>query len=120
MFLSLWFRGAWALDLFRREGDLDAEGLVERAIAAAVAERGQLAAFRKAGAALSIRSAAMLIDEPEAAAAEVLTMANARPSRREIKPPEFAPPNWRRARAFLKRLQKAGCEVEASLIAEDA
>ncbi len=113
----IWYRGAWALDLFRRAQTLDEIGLAEQAVAASVAERGQLAAFRKAGAALTMRSAADLIDAPEDCIADMLDIANARASRRDMEPPDFAPPRWDRARPVLRALQKAGCEVEAGLIA---
>ena len=115
----VWFRGAWALDLYRRIGDLDGEALAERAREAAAAERGLLATFRQAGAALTIHSAALLVDEPERAVAEMLTVANARASGRKIKAPEFFPPRWTRARPYLRGLQKAGVEVEAALMAKD-
>ncbi len=113
----IWYRGAWALDLFRRAQTLDEIGLAEQAVAASVAERGQLAAFRKAGAALTMRSAADLIDAPEDCIADMLDIANARASRRDMEPPDFAPPRWDRARPVLRALQRAGCEVEAGLIA---
>lgn len=113
----IWYRGAWALDLFRRAQVLDEIGMAERAIAASVAERGQLAAFRKAGAALTMRSAADLIDAPENCIADMLDVANARASRRDMDIPDFAPPRWDRARPVLRALQRAGCEVEAGLIA---
>lgn len=112
----IWYRGAWALDLYRRAQQLDDIGLAERAIAASVAERGQLAAFRKAGAALTMRSAADLIDTPEDCIADMLDVANARASRRDIDPPDFTPPRWDRARPVLRALQRAGCEIEAGLI----
>ena len=110
-------RSAWALDLFRRAKELDEIGLAERAIAASVAERGQLAAFRKAGAALTMRSAADLIEAPDDCIADMLDVANARASRRDMETPDCAPPRWDRARPFLRALQKAGCEIEAELIA---
>lgn len=113
----IWYRGAWALDLFRRAKELDEIGLAERAIAASVAERGQLAAFRKAGAALTMRSAADLIEAPDDCIADMLDVANARASRRDMETPDCAPPRWDRARPFLRALQKAGCEIEAELIA---
>lgn len=113
----IWYRGAWALDLFRHAQSMDEIGLAERAVAASVAERGQLAAFRKAGAALTMRSAADLIDAPETCIADMLDVANARASRRDMDAPVFAPPRWDRARPVLRALQKAGCEVEAGLIA---
>ena len=113
----IWYRGAWALDLYRQAQKLDEIAMAEPAMAAAVAERGQLAAFRKAGAALTMRSAADLIDAPEDCIADILSVANARASRRDMDPPEFAPPRWDRARPVLRALQKAGCEVEAGLIA---
>ncbi len=113
----IWYRGAWVLDLYRRKQALDDIGLAERAIAASVAERGQLAAFRKAGAALTMRSAADLIDAPEDCIADILDLANARASRRDMDEPDFAPPRWDRARPVLRMLQKAGCEIEAGLIA---
>lgn len=116
----LWYRGAWALDLFARRADLSGDDIAELAREAAAAERGVLAEFRKAGAALTLRSAAMLIDDPEAATAEMLAVANARASRRAMKPPVYAPPGWGRARPFLRALQKAGAEVEAGLIAPGA
>ncbi len=112
----IWYRGAWALDLFRRSQELDDVGMAERAIAASVAERGQLAAFRKAGAALTMRSAAQLIDAPELCIADMLDVANARASRRDMDAPDFTPPRWDRARPVLRALQKSGCEVEAGLI----
>lgn len=112
----VWFRGAWALDLYRRAHKLEPEGLADRARDAGVAERGQLAAFRKAGAALTIRSAADLITEPVECIAEMLEIANARPSSRRIKDPSFEPENWDKARPFLRFLQKSGCEVEAGLL----
>lgn len=113
----IWYRGAWVLDLFRRSQVLDEIGLAERAIAASVAERGQLAAFRKAGAALTMRSAADLIDSPDDCIADILDIANARASRRDMDTPDFTPPRWERARPVLRALQKAGCEIEAGLIA---
>lgn len=112
----VWFRGAWALDLYRRAHKLEPEGLADRARDAGVAERGQLAAFRKAGAALTIRSAADLITEPSECIAEMLEIANARPSSRRMKDPSFEPDNWDKARPFLRFLQKSGCEVEAGLL----
>ncbi|MGB0854524.1 MAG: beta-1,6-N-acetylglucosaminyltransferase [Pikeienuella sp.] len=112
----IWFRGAWALDLYRSAHRLEPEGLADRARDAGVAERGQLAAFRKAGAALTIRSAADLITEPEECIAEMLEIANARASSRRMKPPTFEPENWEKARPFLRFLQKSGCEVEAGLL----
>lgn len=113
----IWYRGAWVLDLYRRAQTLDEIGLAERAIAASVAERGQLAAFRKAGAALTMRSAADLIDAPADCIADMLEIANARASRRDMDPPDFTPPRWDRARPVLRALQRAGCEIEADLIA---
>ena len=113
----IWYRGAWALDLFRRAQNLDEIGMAERAIAASVAERGQLAAFRKAGAALTMRSAADLIDAPEDCITDMLDVANARASRRDMEPPDFAPPRSDRSRPVLRALQRAGCEIEAGLIA---
>lgn len=112
----LWYRGAWALDLYRRSGALDAIGLAERAREAAAAERGLLTLFRRSGVDLTIRSAADLVDAPEAAVARMLDIANARPSGRAMKPPEFAPPRWERSRGFLRALQRAGVEVEAGLL----
>ena len=113
----IWYRGAWVLDLYRRAQALDEIGLAERAIAASVAERGQLAAFRKAGAALTLRSAADLIDAPEDCITDMLDVANARASRRDMDAPDFTPPRWDRARPVLRALQRAGCEIEAGLIA---
>ena len=113
----IWYRGAWVLDLFRRAQTLDEIGLAERAIAASVAERDQLAAFRKAGAALTMRSAADLIDAPDSCIADMLDVANARASRRDMDAPDFTPPRWDRARPVLRALQRAGCEIEADLIA---
>ena len=43
----IWYRGAWALDLFRRAQALDEIGLAERAIAASVAERGPVGRVQK-------------------------------------------------------------------------
>ncbi|MGB0505110.1 MAG: beta-1,6-N-acetylglucosaminyltransferase [Pikeienuella sp.] len=116
----IWYRGAWALDLVRRADRLSQDGLAERARDAASAERGQLAAFRKAGAALTIRSAAELIEAPKACIADMLDVANARPSRRKLKPPVFAPDNWNKARPVLRFLQKSGCEIEAGLLDQHA
>lgn len=112
----IWYRGAWALDLVRRADQLSPEGLADRARDAAAAERGQLAAFRKAGAALTIRSSAELITAPKACIADMLNIANARASRRKLKPPVFAPANWSKSRPTLRFLQKAGCEIEAGLL----
>ncbi|MEM7268595.1 MAG: beta-1,6-N-acetylglucosaminyltransferase [Pseudomonadota bacterium] len=112
----IWYSGAWALDLYRRADKVDAVGLTERATAASVAERDQLSAFRQAGAALTIRSAAMLIDNPGSAVAEMLNLANARPSKRKLKAPDFTPPRWSRARPFLRTLQRSGVEIEAGLL----
>ncbi|MEL7463556.1 MAG: beta-1,6-N-acetylglucosaminyltransferase [Pseudomonadota bacterium] len=112
----LWFKGAWALDLYRKAGELDGHDLAERAREAAAAERGLLALFRKSGVDLTLRSAADLIDDPAGAIFDMLTVANARASGRRMKPPFFAPPRWARARPFLRGLQKAGVEVEARLL----
>ena len=43
-------------------------------------------------------------------------VANARASRRRMKPPVFAPQGWGRSRPFLRSLQRAGVEIEAGLI----
>lgn len=112
----IWYRGAWALDLYRHAEEMDEDDAAERARDAAVAERGQLAAFRRAGAALTLRSAADLVTDPAGCVAEILEIANARASRRNMKPPSFTPETWSRARPFLRMLQKRGAEVEAGLI----
>ncbi|MEO1611678.1 MAG: beta-1,6-N-acetylglucosaminyltransferase [Pseudomonadota bacterium] len=112
----LWFRGAWALDLYRRAGELDGHDLAEQARERAAAERGLLALFRKSGVDLTLRSAADLIDDPTGAVFDMLSVANARPSGRRMKAPFFAPPRWSRARPFLRGLQKSGVEVEARLL----
>ncbi|MEM7525325.1 MAG: hypothetical protein AAF360_16555, partial [Pseudomonadota bacterium] len=114
----IWYRGAWAIDLYRSAGLMDGDEAAERGREAAVAERGMLADFRKEGAALTVRPASSLIDDPVGATAEMLTRANARPSAREIRPPVFAPEGWDRARPFLRALQRAGVEIEAGLLSE--
>ncbi|MEM7547127.1 MAG: beta-1,6-N-acetylglucosaminyltransferase [Pseudomonadota bacterium] len=116
----IWYRGAWALDLYEKLDLQDGPSLAEQAREMASAERNLLATFRRAGAALTIHSAADLVDDPEGAAADMLAIANARAGRREMKPPSFAPPHWHKARPFLRGLQKAGCEVEAGLLAQPA
>ena len=112
----IWYRCAWALDLYRQVHALGDAAFAERAIAASVAERAQLAAFRRAGAALTVRSSADLINAPEDCIAEMLEIANARPSRRDMDKPSFAPPRWDRSRPVLRALQQAGCEIEYGLI----
>lgn len=112
----IWYRGGWVLDLYRERELAEGDVLAERARAAAVAERGLLATFRAAGADLTVRSAADLIDDPSAAIAEMLRIGNARAGRRDQPASDFAPPGWEEARPFLRGLKKAGCAVEAGFL----
>ncbi|MEO0361521.1 MAG: hypothetical protein AAF322_10435, partial [Pseudomonadota bacterium] len=109
----LWFRGAWAIDLFAEAPDPKAAGALARERSAE--EREALAALAGGGAALSVRSAAVLIDEPAAAAAEILAAAGA--ARAPGATPRLAPNGWEDAAPFLEALRQAGAPVEPALLA---